>query len=448
MRVGMRIGIWALAGSGTAAFAAACNGLTGASQDYDESRCFPLPSAECNAGADSGGDVVVIVVGSEAGLDGEGGAGDAIAPGDADGSPDAATAADSQPGTDAVAQADSGPTDDGASSSDGSGDAAPCEAGTTLCGSTCRDTNTDGHNCGQCGFDCGNAACSSGMCLLTSTGGLGPLVVNGGYVYWARNDPGNTQSDTLYRISANGGSLVTYSTTGHVVQISPFNLYLATVWGEVAQISGTNLSVITNNFHGTADPLGGIAENAQGFWLVDLRDETLPMGNPSVYQGISATPVYKFTSELSWNASAMASLGPSNPNVWWIHPGHGIDSSGGGFTMTGLPNASNLAVDSSYLWAIAGSGVYRCGSATCPTPALWASNQSTPAYIVSDGGYVYWTNSGNGQVMKCGAANPSCAGNPVSPTPIAQGLSNPQGLGVDGTALYVETSDGVYKMAK
>jgi hypothetical protein len=285
------------------------------------------------------------------------------------------------------------------------------------------------------------------MCLLSTTGGVGGvLVVNGGYVYWTHGYTGNAQADTVYRVSAAGGSVATYSTAGIVNQISPFGLYLGTGAAEIAQISGSQLVVISTGFHNnTLDVIGGVAEASQGYWFTDLRDTSRQMWPASVYQGTNTAPAYTYNT--TWPIGPMASLGPSGPNVWWVQPGVGIESNGAS-TMTGLSNVSNLAVDQSYLWGIAGSGIYRCGGTGCPAATLWASNQSSPASIYSDGTTAYWTNSGNGEVMKCAVANAICTGSPTGPTLVAQGLVNPQGVAVDSTAVYVETANAVYKIAK
>jgi hypothetical protein len=47
-----------------------------------------------------------------------------------------------------------------------------CGAGTTCCGGTCTDLNSDPHNCGACGYVCDEATpvCRSGSCVPCSGG--------------------------------------------------------------------------------------------------------------------------------------------------------------------------------------------------------------------------------------------------------------------------------------
>ena len=54
----------------------------------------------------------------------------------------------------------------------GQGGAAPCGAGTTLCGSECVDTALDPSNCGECAAACAaGEVCSNGACGLSCSGG-------------------------------------------------------------------------------------------------------------------------------------------------------------------------------------------------------------------------------------------------------------------------------------
>ena len=54
---------------------------------------------------------------------------------------------------------------------------------------------------------------------------------------------------------------------------------------------------------------------------------------------------------------------------------------------------------------------------------------------------VYWVNQGSGQVMKVAIGG-------GSPTVLATGLSYPEAIGQDASAIYYADEHGIYKLAK
>ncbi len=73
-----------------------------------------------------------------------------------------------------------------------------------------------------------------------------------------------------------------------------------------------------------------------------------------------------------------------------------------------------------------------------PTPIALATSQSSPEGIAVDAD-VYWTNFGDGTVMKC--ASSGCGGSPIK---FASGMTDPTGVALSTTELYWADLGGIW----
>jgi hypothetical protein len=121
-----------------------------------------------------------------------------------------------------------------------------------------------------------------------------------------------------------------------------------------------------------------------------------------------------------------------------------------GTVMTGVSLPVAVYSDGTYVW-VAGAGtsattgtIKRCNvNANCAgSPALIASAQGSPSGIVADAKYVYWTNFGTGEIMRCAVGG--CGGMPD----VLAKVGAPNSIAADAVAIYWGDSAGIKKLAK
>ncbi len=251
---------------------------------------------------------------------------------------------------------------------------APVDAPCTL------DVRADPHNCGACNHDCLGGTCTGGAC--------DPVVIYSG-------------TDTPTSIVVDGPNVI--------VTVDSFEPTLGYVFRcATANCKGT-FEVLAS---GLVNPWFAVGYGGKVYWdnsgvqeagvittsgtVMSCPEKGCPEGGPFVY-----------TEGGSGDASA---------------------------------NLSGLAIDSTYLyWAnlfgysgITGS-ISECARADCPGTLveLVGGAGFIPIAVVVDPKFVYWTDIGTNQVLRCSL--PSCGGNP-------QIFANNQ-LGASGLALY---DDNVY----
>ncbi len=344
------------------------------------------------------------------------------------------------------------------------------------------DTTSDPANCGTCGHDCLGGKCTAGQCqpitLATTSGSVG-IAIDSTYVYWANT---STTSAGIYKINktltgpgtplavetgatyekvqglASDGSYVYWTNkatgaTGSVQRALPTGGGLTTLvtgqnqpdWIAVT-VDGTDVvwtNQGTNQVMATPVTSSGATPTA-----LNTTNElgTLPAGI-----AIDATTVYYATKTTGGGeaesvplAGGMVSqLGPAtyvgitvdNDNVYWT----------GGFASP-IVSQNAKGGDPSGVQVIASGGALTC-----------------PLHLVSDGNNVYFFDQGTTTaVTDAGPAGTIVAGAgalyrvPVGnsaklPKPIVSGLTDPQAVVEDATALYWVTggtSGAVMKLAK
>jgi hypothetical protein len=373
------------------------------------------------------------------------------------------------PRPDVAAGDTGGGQDSGSPPADAPPDVAPAETG---CGA---DVMNDSSNCGTCGHDCLGGACTIGQCqpivLATTTGAIG-IALDNTYVYYA-----NTQSGSagIYKITkalrgpgtpslvssasnvqglAADGTYVYWTnklSSGSVQRALPTGGGLTTLVNGQSQpdwiavtVNGANV-VWTNQGNNTVmtTPVGAVAGTTTPTQLNTVNEVgTLPAGI-----ALDTTTVYYATKtsgggeaeSVSLDGGAVSPLGAAtyvgitvdNDNVYWT----------GGFANP-IVSQNYKGGNPSSVQIIASGGTLTC-----------------PLHLVSDGNNVFFfdqgTTVGDGGgviVPEAGALYRVPVGNsgPLPP-PLLKGLTDPQAIAQDATAIYwVQggVSGAVMKLAK
>ena len=258
-----------------------------------------------------------------------------------------------------------------------------CNAGSTLCGSTCVSTQTDTANCGSCGNTClTGSSCQGGQCsgVLTSTDAstnpLG-LAIDGTNIYFTTigTSANNDQDGAIWKMPLAGGTPVAIATG----QDFPYSIAVrgsSVYWTnydpatDTGPTSGRVLSV----------PIaGGATPNAIGV------GQAYPWGvatdNTSVY----------WTCNSSGKVRSAPLAGGATPVViaqMCDFPGESAPGT--------CENPAGIAVDgTSVYFADQLDGVWKVPLAG-GTPAL-LQNAAYPAYVTVDSSHVYYTESSSTQ---------------------------------------------------
>jgi hypothetical protein len=290
---------------------------------------------------------------------------------------------------------DDGGSADGSSEGDGATDGG---ADGATCGPAV-DLNSDSHNCGRCGRDCGGAACLSGSCrafvVVPNQNNTTDLAVDSTGIYWTSDAYGQTY----------------YCPLGCAV-----------------------VPVVIGAGEGTPEMirLGG----GSAYWEAD---------NSPTAAGLYTAPQSKLgnnseTTFATATTSVIRSLVVDSQDVIWTStstfrcPLGGCD--GGGIpvladTVLGMASdGTNLA------WTSSGQILKTCTKANCVQQDLVSSGLSRAYEVALHGGYAYTidlgpTNTGTGAITKCSLSSASCTAGTF-----AHGLTTNGSMAVDDTGVY------------
>ena len=279
---------------------------------------------------------------------------------------------------------------------------AGCDAGTTVCGGVCLDTQADVHNCGRCAHDCLLGACSSGFCQawpVTANATVTAMATDGKYVVWADSSNG------VHQVPVAGGAVVTVMQpdgglqgAGPVVNNDTvaFNGSDRVYGVPEGETSSTSASLFTNyapgpltlGANGVDAYVLGVAGPPASYYLLDCplvpQGFCQPAGNGSP---LNPAPQGALATNLVANATSAFWLyddnGTQSINRYTFTPPGSLDT----FSVTG---ASLLAIDASNVyWAGPASSAAGPGSSILSLPQSFTSN-AMPASLGSTG----WTASG------------------------------------------------------
>jgi hypothetical protein len=250
--------------------------------------------------------------------------------------------------------------------------------------------NIDPHNCGRCGHDCLGGTCSAGVCQAfeiyfgdTPTS----LTVDGPTLYVTSDVASAPNDGYLFRCT-----IASCQATKEVLATDLANPWFAT-------LDGTTLFWVNG---------GGLSADAGGAPLFSGNVVSCPTvggcpdGGPTDY-----TPDQPDAAILSLGGIAFDST-----FLYW----------------TGYSNSENPV-----------GIVSRCATAACATTiaTLTSGPSFYPFAVVVDKAYVYWTDIGLNQILRCQL--PSCGGDPQI---FANDQPTPQGIALyDGKVYWTQGND-------
>lgn len=302
-----------------------------------------------------------------------------------------------------------------------------------------KNLQTDGGNCGACGHSCAGDACVAGMCvpktLAVGQNDPSDLAVDELDLYWT-----NTGANQVVRVAKVGGTATIVASS----QPSPLGIALDdthvywtqnTTPGAVVRApkSGGSPQVIASSqYYAFRLVLSGstvyfIGDTTSGFvrsvpktggTVTDLQSASSPKGLAydgtklfwSAWNEIRKADASALAppTKLSTAESFPAALAADESDVFWLdmyaNKIRKVSKPGGAPTTlasltSGTPRGS-IAIDATYVYFIDPKGnalrkVPKSGGA-----ATTVAKASDPRGIVVDANYVYWTNGGDGTVMR------------------------------------------------
>jgi hypothetical protein len=335
--------------------------------------------------------------------------------------------------------------------------AGQCSCAAT-CGGTCVDTSTDKMNCGGCGQVCSHV-CTGGRCLVGLQSGTGPaLAVGGSTVYWAHQGNGVSVYGSVESMPITGGAPSTVAAVpggGNPESIAVDSSYVYFT----AEISLTNSdglyrvpldggTIVTLGSDGTGagGALGLAIDSRNAYWFSNLD------------QAIHRVPLDGGT-DVTLASAGVEGLATDGTNVYWAQPAQGtimkVPVTGGTPTTlaSGQGSPRAIAVDSAYVYW--GSGGTSTGATPASimkvavgggTPITLATNLvAHPPSIAVDATHVYWVSPGSaaaGQPPAAICKVPLGGGTPV--TLYSENGTTFFSLAVDATSAYwIDSLGGV-----
>jgi hypothetical protein len=319
-----------------------------------------------------------------------------------------------------------------------------CQSGTctcleTVCGGSCIDPKTDGHNCGACGHDCQGASCQAGACqptaLASNLSSPWGIAVGGGNVYWT-----NVGDGTVMTLPAIGGgtptTLATAQSTPRSIALDAANAYWVDsdpTMGMVMQCAlggcgGAPVAIVS----GQGAPWGVAVDATSVYWTAGSAVErSLFADAGAVPVGTDAKTAYPIAVDgvCAYWADSVGSVlkcavgGCSSPTALWSSP---------------LPIAAayGLAIDAGNVyWTNSATGTVSVVSKSGTGMTVLAAGQKSPFGIAVDATNVYWANNGDGTLMKVALRGGAAV-------VMASGQSGPTGVAVDAADVYWTNQTG------
>jgi hypothetical protein len=367
------------------------------------------------------------------------------------------------------------------SSRDGSPGDAP--GGDTSQASGCTDAlSSDSANCGSAGHDCLGGACMNCECqpitLATTSGSVG-IAIDSTYVYWANTVAGSSTIEKLSKASTGPG-------TPSNVEVGATNVQgLASdgtfvYWTNKSATGSIQRALSTG---GTLTTLS-TGQNQPDWIAVTVDGADVVWSNQGANQ-VMSTPVGS-VNQVPTQLNTMGDMGtlPAGIAIDSTAVYYASKTSGGGLaesaplaggvvSQLGQATYVGITVDNDNVYWTGGfvnpivSQNIKGGDLVTAHTIASGGNLTCPLHLVSDGNNVYFFDQGTTTVTTTTEAGTVPAGTVVAgagalyripvgnsaklPPPIVKGLTDPQALVEDATALYWVTggtSGAVMKLAK
>ncbi len=328
--------------------------------------------------------------------------------------------------------------------------AVACDA--AVCSNTCVKLASDPKNCGACGHDCLGGACKASVCqpVVLATGQTSPMAIalNSTYVFWVNfTTPGGIMRCAKSGCP-NGPTQLATASNPRTVAADETNVYWGAQDQSISQcpvggcINNAPTPVVTNQ----GSPIYSIAIDATNiYWMRytgstsgcirkctndggcngSFTNVTTNLGSPLRYLAVDNTSAYLTTSDGFVCSCSLASCnvtctigGQTNPTAivqdssriyWTISADGGAVQTNSKSTLQN-PNPNPLVLaDQVVDLALDTNNIYYTRDVdgtvwSCPltggTPNRLASSQASPFGVAVDSTAVYWTNLGDGTIMK------------------------------------------------
>ena len=367
--------------------------------------------------------------------------------------------------------ADAGPTD-ASTRPDGTApaDAAPTDAAPTDGPLVCTaDVYGDPSNCGACGHDCQGGSCSAGACgpvTLAATHGSIGIAIDSTFVYWADNEAGAIEkiSKSLTH-EGTPSTVASGAATQNVQAVASDGTYLywtnKTASGQVRRALPTG-AALTTLASGQSQPDWIASNGTMVAWTNQGSNQVMAVSVTSD-GGVAPTQL----NASGENGTVPAGIVIDAVNVYYATKttGGGLAESvplaGGAISQLGSATYVGIAVDSQNVYWTGGANnpsVYENAKTGTPTTeqAIAAGSLICPLAVTSDGIDVYFVDQGTSACGPPGSDAGALYRVPIGnggtlPSPLVSGLNDPQGIAVDGTAIYWVTGGpvgAVMKLAK
>jgi sugar lactone lactonase YvrE len=326
-------------------------------------------------------------------------------------------------------------------------DAPVCTAPAAICGDSCVDVLTDVLNCGACGHacGCGSTSCTNGVCdshaLATQQGAPMVLALHDDKLYW-----GNDADRTVSTVPVAGGAASVLYPGRTVVRGFAFDatrVYFTRTNFNIVE-SGALDGSSSGNFTNAREPGGiGIATDATAVYWTTYDGGTTGLIRTAGL-GARGTGTTLIGGQVSPDGLALDAT-----NVYWTtHTATGtvmqMPKAGGAAVALAdtQANPHSIAVAGGFVyWTNQGNGTVNTGSVqrvavTGGTITTLADKLPFPVTLVVDASYVYWTDTAAGAVMRV-----PIAGGPAAP--VAIGEQSPNGLAISSACAYfTDHADG------
>jgi uncharacterized protein DUF5050 len=305
-----------------------------------------------------------------------------------------------------------------------------CLSPDVMCGGVCSDTTTDSKNCGGCGLGCA-VACSGGECVLPLASGASPegIAVDSMNVYVTLGGA----MGSVVSLPLAGGAVTTIASgrdEPRGIAVDDLNIYWADQGsGMVLSIPKTGGPIVTLALDQSAPT--SIALDTSNVYFTNFDDGTVM----SVPKTGSTGP-----SVVAMSQTQPSGIAVDDTYVYWVN-----DTTAGGvmeLAKTASPTTPptelavaddpvGVAVDTTNVYFTSENEgvVYQVPIVGGATVTL-AMGLDEPTAIATMGGFVYYTDSGDGSVQKVAAGGSGKA------ALMASGVSQPVALTVDATSVY------------